>query len=322
MQQTQSKPTALSSSISRLGLELIAVSEAAAIASADWIGSGRKLEADGAATTAMRDRLNRIAMDGTVVIGEGELDEAPMLYIGERLGYGEGPQVDIAVDPLEGTSLVADGLDNSLSVIAMAPRGCLLHAPDTYMEKLAVGPEAAGQIDITAPISYNLKQVARALGKDIREITVMIQNRPRHHAAIAEVRQAGAKVALFQEGDVSCSIATALPDAAVDMLYGIGGAPEGVVSAVALHCLEGEIQGRLLPENQEQADRCLLMGAQPGRVLYMPDFVRSGDCLFAATGITDSPLLAGVRRIGAAHTVHSLLCTGLDKQIYFLKHSL
>jgi fructose-1,6-bisphosphatase II len=217
---------------------------------------------------------------------------------------------------------VADGLDNSLSVIAMAPRGCLLHAPDTYMEKLAVGPEAAGQIDITAPISYNLKQVARALGKDIREITVMIQNRPRHHAAIAEVRQAGAKVALFQEGDVSCSIATALPDAAVDMLYGIGGAPEGVVSAVALHCLEGEIQGRLLPENQEQADRCLLMGAQPGRVLYMPDFVRSGDCLFAATGITDSPLLAGVRRIGAAHTVHSLLCTGLDKQIYFLKHSL
>ncbi|MBC8079704.1 MAG: class II fructose-bisphosphatase [Gorillibacterium sp.] len=304
----------------RLGLELAAVSEAAAIASADWIGSGRKMEADGAATTAMRERLNLIPMEGIVVIGEGELDEAPMLYIGEKLGAGNGPQVDIAVDPLEGTSLVADGLDNSLSVIALAPRGCLLHAPDTYMEKLAVGPESAGKIDITAPISYNLKQVAKAIGKDIRELTVMIQNRPRHRTAIEEVRASGAKVALFQEGDVSCSIATAMGASSIDMFYGIGGAPEGVVSAVALHCLGGELQGRLLPENQEQTDRCLLMGVKPGLSLYMHDFIRSDDCLFAATGITSSMLLDGIRRSGNGFLVHTMLCTGLDKQVYFLRN--
>ncbi|MCL6458517.1 MAG: class II fructose-bisphosphatase [Gorillibacterium sp.] len=319
-QQTITKEPLLSSPIKRLGLELAAVSEAAAIASAEWIGAGKKIEADAAATNAMRERLNHMPMEGIVVIGEGELDEAPMLYIGERLGAGDGPQVDIAVDPLEGTSLVADGLDNSLSVIALAPRGCLLHAPDTYMEKLAVGPEAAGKIDITAPISYNLKQVAKALGKDVRELTVMIQNRPRHSMAIEEIRAAGAKVALFQEGDVSCSIATAMRASSVDMFYGIGGAPEGVVSAVALHCLGGELQGRLLPENKEQADRCLLMGVKPGISLYMNDFIRSDDCLFAATGITDSMLLSGVRRTNTGFSVHTMLCTGLDKQVYFLRN--
>ncbi|WP_058303303.1 class II fructose-bisphosphatase [Gorillibacterium timonense] len=306
--------------VHHLGLSLAAVCEQAAIASAEWIGCGNKNEADGAATEAMRSLLNRMPMQGTVVIGEGELDEAPMLYIGEKLGTGQGPRVDIAVDPLEGTALVADGLDNSLSVIAIAPEGCLLHAPDTYMEKLAVGPAAAGQIDITAPLLYNLQQTAKALGKDMREMTVSIQNRPRHREAIETVRRAGAKVALFQEGDVSCSIATALSDTAADLFYSIGGAPEGVVSAVALHCLGGELQGRLKPENEEQALRCRLMGVLPDTPLFMQDFLRSDDCLFAATGITDSMLLSGVRRnSGGNWAVHTMLGIGQGRQVYFMK---
>ncbi|MEO3943916.1 class II fructose-bisphosphatase [Gorillibacterium sp. CAU 1737] len=306
--------------IQHLGLSLAAVCEQAAIASADWIGHGRKNEADGAATEAMRTWLNRMPMRGTVVIGEGELDEAPMLYIGETLGTGFGPRVDIAVDPLEGTALVADGLDNSLSVIALAPEGCLLHAPDTYMEKLAVGPAAVGQIDITAPLLTNLERTAKALGKDMREMTVSIQNRPRHREAIETVRRAGAKVALFQEGDVSCLIATAVPGAVPDLFYSIGGAPEGVVSAAAIRCLGGDMQGRLKPENAEQERRCLLMGVRPDQPLGLSDFVRSNDCLFAATGITDSLLLSGVRRTAAGQwAVHTMLGIGQGQQVYFLK---
>jgi fructose-1,6-bisphosphatase II len=306
--------------VHHLGLSLAAVCEEAAIASAEWIGCGNKNEADGAATAAMRELLNRMPMQGTVVIGEGELDEAPMLYIGEKLGTGQGPRVDIAVDPLEGTALVADGLDNSLSVIAIAPEGCLLHAPDTYMEKLAVGPAAVGKIDITAPLLYNLESAAKALGKDIREMTVSIQNRPRHREAIETVRRAGAKVALFQEGDVSCSIATALPHTVADLFYSIGGAPEGVVSAVALHCLGGELQGRLKPENEEQDRRCRLMGVLPNAPLGMRDFLRSDDCVFAATGITESMLLSGVRRSAAGlYAVHTMLGLGLGRQVYFMK---
>lgn len=304
-----------------LGLELVEVCEAAAVASCRWIGRGKKIEADEAATSAMRRLLNRLPMSGTVVIGEGELDEAPMLYIGEQLGTGSGPAVDIAVDPLEGTSLVADGRENAISVIAMAPRGGLLHAPDMYMEKIAVGPEAKGSIDLNLPVLENARRVAATLGKPAEETTVAIQKRERHNAAIEALREAGFKVMTFQEGDVSAAVATAVPGAAVDMFYGIGGAPEGVVSAVALRCLGGDMQGRLLPRDRVEADRCKRMGVKDCRVvLRLEDLVRSDDCLFAATGITESPMLQGARKQGSNWLTHSMLALGRKQQMYFLKN--
>ncbi|MDF2921923.1 MAG: glpX [Paenibacillaceae bacterium] len=306
-----------------LGLELVEVCEAAAVASARWIGRGKKNEADDAATSAMRQLLNRLPMKGTVVIGEGELDEAPMLYIGEALGTGNGPAVDIAVDPLEGTSLVADGRENAISVIAMAPRGCLLHAPDMYMEKLAVGPDARGCIDLNRSIVDNARAVAAALCKPIEEVTVAIQKRERHDAAVEALREAGVKVMTFQEGDVSAAVATAVPGSDVDMFYGIGGAPEGVVSAVALRCLGGDMQARLMPQDRVEADRCRRMGIEDHRViLALEDLVRSDDCLFAATGITESPMLQGTRRQGDKWLTHSMLALGRKKQMYFLKNLL
>lgn len=304
-----------------LGLELVSVCEAAAAASARWIGRGDKHEADGAATEAMRSLLNALPINGTVVIGEGELDEAPMLYIGERLGSGEGPAVDIAVDPLEGTGPVSDGQGNALSVIAAAPGGTLLHAPDMYMEKLAVGPGAAGCIDISLPIAVNAARVAEALNKPLQELTVMIQNRPRHRQAIDDLRAAGAKVMTFQEGDVSCAVAVGLSGKDVDMFYGIGGAPEGVLAAVALKCLGGDMQARLLPESAEQLERCRRMGiADIGRALTIGDMVRSDECVFVATGITDSLLLDGARRKNGKWLTHTMLAFGRKRQAYFLKN--
>lgn len=304
-----------------LGLELVSVCEAAAAASACWIGRGDKHEADAAATEAMRTLLNGLPMTGTVVIGEGELDEAPMLYIGERLGNGMGPAVDIAVDPLEGTGPVSDGQGNALSVIAAAPRGTLLHAPDIYMEKLAVGPEAAGCIDITQPIAVNAARVAAALHKPMDELTVMIQSRPRHRQAIDSLRTAGAKVLTFQEGDVSCAVAVALSGKEVDLFYGIGGAPEGVLAAVALKCLGGEMQARLLPESDDQLERCRRMGiADVSRPLATDDMVRSDECVFVATGVTDSFILDGVRRKNGRWLTHTLLAFGRKRQVYFLKN--
>lgn len=304
-----------------LGLELVEVCEAAAVASARWIGRGKKNEADEAATTAMRTLLNQLPMKGTVVIGEGELDEAPMLYIGEELGNGCGPAVDIAVDPLEGTSLVADGRDNAISVIAMAPKGALLHAPDMYMEKLAVGPEAKGCIDLNRSVLENAVAVAQALYKPLEELTVAIQKRERHDAVVEVLREAGIKVMTFQEGDVSAAVATSIPGSDVDMFYGIGGAPEGVVSAVAIRCLGGDIQAKLMPRDRVEADRCRRMGVEDYRkILQLNDLVSSDDCVFAATGITESPMLQGARKTGDKWLTHSLLALGRKKQMYVLKN--
>lgn len=303
-----------------LTMELVRVTEAAAVSSARWMGFGKKDEADQAATTAMRKVFDTIPMRGTVVIGEGEMDEAPMLYIGEQLGSGSPPEVDVAVDPLEGTNIVAKGLWNALSVVAVADRGNLLHAPDMYMEKLAVGPGAAGQVDLNAPVEENLRSVARALGKDMDDLVVVILDRPRHHKLIEDVRRCGARIKLIPDGDVAAAVNTGFPDTGVDILYGIGGAPEGVLAAVALKCLGGEIQGRLVPENGEQWSRCRKMGIDdPQRVLFMDDLVKGDDAIFAATGVTDGELLRGVRYRGDLATTHSLVMRAKTGTVRFIE---
>jgi fructose-1,6-bisphosphatase II len=301
-------------------MEFVKVTEAAALASSPWIGRGVKNEADEAATTAMRILLNQIEMDAEIVIGEGELDEAPMLYIGEKVGTGWGPKVDIAVDPLEGTNLVAKGQGDSIAVIAAAPKGCLLHAPDIYMEKMAVGPKAAGKIDIEAPLYDNIKMVADVLGKGISDLTVAIQDRERHSKLAQDIHGIGCKVRLFGDGDVAYSIATALEETGIDMLIGVGGAPEGVVSAVALRCLGGEMQGRLLLGNDEEYRRCLEMGlSQPTQPLRMDQLVSSDECIFVATGITDGIFLKGVREGFGKKITHSLLAYGNAGCVHFIE---
>ena len=236
-----------------LSMELVRVTEAAALASARWMGRGKKDEADDAATTAMRDVFDTIPMKGTVVIGEGEMDEAPMLYIGEKLGTGYGPQVDVAVDPLEGTNIVASGGWNALQYLRLPIMEILLHAPDMYMDKIAVGPEAVGQIDINASVLDNLKAVAKAKNKDIQDVVATVLNRDRHEKIIHEIREAGARIKLINDGDVAGAINTAFDHTGVDILFGSGGAPEGVIAAVALKCLGGEIQGKLVPQNEAEA---------------------------------------------------------------------
>lgn len=278
-----------------LSMELVRVTEAAALASARWMGRGKKDEADDAATTAMRDVFNSIPMQGTVVIGEGEMDEAPMLYIGETLGTGFGPLVDVAVDPLEGTNIVASGGWNALAVLAVADQGNLLHAPDMYMEKIAVGPEAVGLVDINASVLDNLKAVAKAKNKDIQDVVATVLNRERHSRIVQELRDAGARIKLINDGDVAGAINTAFDHTGVDILFGSGGAPEGVISAVALKCLGGEIQGKLLPQSEEEVSRCGKMGLELGKILRMEDLVRGDDAIFAATGVTDGELLRGVQ---------------------------
>lgn len=278
-----------------LALEFARVTEAAAIASARWMGKGDKIAADDAAVSAMRRVFDTVHIDGIVVIGEGEMDEAPMLYIGEKVGSGEEPQVDIAVDPLEGTNPCAKGLPNSIAVVAVAERNGLLHAPDMYMDKIAVGPRAAGKININAPIKENLKAVADALEKEVCDLTVVILDRPRHQEMIDQIREAGARIKLISDGDVAPAVATAIEDTGVDMLVGIGGAPEGVLAAAALKCLGGEMQARLWPENDAERKRAEEMGVSCDQVLMMSDLVKSDDVIFAATGITDGDLLKGVR---------------------------
>lgn len=308
-----------------LSMELVRVTEAAALASARWMGRGRKDEADDAATTAMRDVFDTVPMDGRVVIGEGERDEAPMLYIGEKLGTGEGPGVDVAVDPLEGTNIVANGTWNALSVIAIADRGNLLHAPDMYMEKIAVGPEAVGAIDIDAPVADNLQAVAKAKQKRVEDIVAIVLDRPRHETIIRDIREAGARIKLIQDGDVAAAIHTSFADTGVDMLIGTGGAPEGVISAVALKCLGGEIQGKLVPRNDEERARCRNMGiADVTDVLRMDDLVKGDDAIFAATGVTDGELLQGVRFSGVSGTTQSVVLRAKSGTIRFIngKHSL
>jgi fructose-1,6-bisphosphatase II len=306
-------------------MELVRVTEAAALAAARWMGRGKKEEADHAATQSMRDVFDTIPMKGTVVIGEGEMDEAPMLYIGEKLGNGYGPRVDVAVDPLEGTNIVAAGTWNALAVLAVADVGNLLHAPDMYMEKIAVGPKAVGKIDIEAPVIENLKAVAQAKNKEVEDLVVAILNRERHKKMISEIRESGARIKLLEDGDVAAAINTAFEDTGIDIMLGSGGAPEGVLAAVALKCLGGELQGKLLPQNEEELTRCKQMGIEDiNRVLTMNDLVKGEDAIFAATGVTDGELLKGVQYKGNTGTTHSLVMRAKSGTVRFIegKHSL
>ncbi|MBX5436131.1 MAG: class II fructose-bisphosphatase [Alicyclobacillaceae bacterium] len=304
-----------------LALEIVRVTEMAALACARWMGRGRKYEADEAATTAMRRMFDTVQMDGTVVIGEGEMDEAPMLYIGERLGTGVPPAVDVAVDPLEGTNILAKGLWNAMSVVAVAPRGTLLHAPDMYMEKIAVGPRAKGKVQLDAPVADNLRAVAEATGKDVQDVVAVILDRPRHARLIEEVRRAGARIKLISDGDVAAALNTAFSDTGVDILLGSGGAPEGVLAAAALMCLGGDMQARLLPENEEQRQRCYAMGIRDvNQVLTLQDLIRGDDVIFAATGVTDGELLKGVRFTGQSRaTTHSLVMRAKTGTVRFVE---
>jgi|CZCB01.1.fsa_nt_gi fructose-1,6-bisphosphatase II len=303
-----------------LTLEFARVTEAAAIASARWWGRGDKNAADDAATEAMRAMFDTVNIDGTVVIGEGEMDEAPMLYIGEKVGRGHNVQVDVAVDPLEGTNLVAKGLMGAIAVLAVAPKGCLLHAPDMYMEKIAAGPAAVGKISLDASVTENVRAVARSLHKDIADVTVVVLDRERHRHIIEELRRIGARIKLISDGDVSPAVATSIPGSGVDMVIGIGGAPEGVLAAAALRCTGGEFQGRLWPENAKDIERCKKLGVtDPRKILTLNDLVRGEDVIFAATGVTDGDFLKGVRYYGNYATTHTVVMRGVSGTIRFLE---
>jgi len=305
-----------------LPLNLARVTEAAALASAKFLGRGDKNAADQAAVDAMRRMFDTVNIDGVVVIGEGEMDEAPMLYIGEQIGIAgsNSLKVDIAVDPLDGTNSVAKGLPNAISVVAIAPRGCLLHAPDTYMNKLAVGPKAKGVVDINKPVEENIYNVAKALGKDVSEVTVTIIDRPRHEELIARVRKAGARIKLFSDGDVLAAINTCFDYTGVDILMGIGGAPEGVIAAAAIKCLGGEFQGVLHPVTDEQTRRCLEMGADLSKVYTVDDLVKGDEVVFAATGVSHGELLQGVKFLEKdLATTHTLVLRAETGTIRFIE---
>jgi fructose-1,6-bisphosphatase II / sedoheptulose-1,7-bisphosphatase len=280
-----------------LTLELVRVTERAAVAAARWRGRGDEMAADQAAVDAMRRELNRLPIDGTVVIGEGERDEAPMLYIGEKVGRGSGPRVDIALDPLEGTTICAKNQPNSLAVIAIAEGGSLLYAPDVYMQKIAIGPGyARGTVDLDASVMENIQALAAAKGVPINEITACILDRPRHAKLIEDVRATGAALRLIGDGDVAGVIHTTNPDeTGIDIYLGIGGAPEGVLAAAALRCIGGQMQGRLVTQSDAQRERAARMGVKDFDKKFTHDEMAKGDVLFAATGVTDGNLLSGVR---------------------------
>lgn len=290
-------------------LEAVRVTEAAALASSHWTGRGKEKDADQAAVNAMREALNGLAIEGTVVIGEGERDKAPMLYIGEKVGTGEGPRIDIALDPLEGTTLCATCGPNSLAVIAMAEHGGFLHAPDVYMDKIAVGgglPD--GVIDLDATVAVNLKNLAKAKSKDVSDLTVVILKRDRHEQKIAHLREAGCRVQLIPDGDVAGVIATATATTGIDMYLGIGGAPEGVLAAAALRCIGGQMQSRLLFDGEdEQKERARRMGITDLNRKYTMMDMAGGDVMFAATGVTDGSMLKGVKRWPGGASTHSIV---------------
>ncbi|RNC28900.1 MAG: Fructose-1,6-bisphosphatase class 2 [Candidatus Dichloromethanomonas elyunquensis] len=303
-----------------LAMEFARVTEAAALASARWVGMGKKDAADDAAVEAMRSLFDTVHMDGTVVIGEGEMDEAPMLYIGEKLGTGEKPEVDVAVDPLEGTNLVAKGMPGAIAVLAVTKRYCLLHAPDMYMDKIAVGPQAAGRIDLDAPVADNLRSVAEALNKEVQDLTVVIMDRPRHYGLIRQVRECGARIRLITDGDVAPAVACGIEGSGIDMMIGIGGAPEGVLAAAALRCMGGEMQARLWPENDNDIERAGKLGiVNINKLLTLNDLVGTDDIFFAATGITEGPLLRGVIFSGDGATTHSLVMRGKTGTVRFIE---
>jgi len=290
-----------------LALELVRVTEAAALAASRWIGRGDKDAADGAAVEAMRKAFDSVAISGTVVIGEGEMDEAPMLYIGEKLGLG-GPAMDIAVDPVEGTSIAAKGAPNALAVVALAEHGNFLHAPDIYMDKIAVGPGLPENVvSLAAPVAENLKNLARAKQKDISDLMVCILERERHEKIIAQCREAGARITLIGEGDVAGIFATTQEETGIDIYIGSGGAPEGVLAAAALRCTGGQMQGRLLFEDDSQLARAKTMGISDPTRIYTLTEMAAGDVMFAATGITTGQMLRGVQRFANSAITHSLV---------------
>ncbi len=291
-----------------LAMELVRVTEAAAMAAARWMGRGDKEGADGAAVDAMRAVLDSVQMDGIVVIGEGEKDEAPMLFNGESVGDGRPPLCDVAVDPIDGTTLTALGRGNAIAVLAVAERGTMFNpGPCVYMEKIAVGPDARGAIDINATVTDNLKAVAEAKGERVRDITAVILDRDRHSEIIAEVRDAGARIRLIPDGDVAGAISTAWEDSGADVLIGIGGTPEGVITAAALKAMGGEMQGRLWPRNEAERSESIALGYDLEQVLTTDDLVKGDNCFFAATGITDGDLLKGVHYTPNHCTTQSLV---------------
>ena len=302
-----------------LALDLVRVTEAAALAASRWMGRGKKNEADGAAVEAMRRAFDSVAIEGTVVIGEGEMDEAPMLYIGERVGAG-GPPMDIAVDPLEGTSITAKGGPNALAVVALAERGNFLHAPDIYMDKIAVGPGLPeGIVDLDASVGENLRALARAKGRSVNDIVVCMLERDRHAHLMEGCRSAGARIMLLGDGDVAGVIAAAMPEGGVDIYMGSGGAPEGVLAAAALRCIGGQMQGRLLYEDEAQRQRARDMGVNDPDHKYGVSEMAKGDVMFAATGVTSGALLKGVRRFGTGAYTHSMVMRSKSGTVRYIE---
>ena len=305
-----------------LVVNLARVTEAAALASAKLLGRGDKNAADQLAVDAMRRMFDTIDIDGVVVIGEGEMDEAPMLYIGEHIGQSKSDdlKVDIAVDQLDGTLAVANGRSNAIAVVAVAPRGKLLHAPDMYMQKLACGPKAKGKVDIRASVKENIENVAKALNKDVSDITVEILERERHEKLVQEIRDAGARIKFISDGDVLSAISTCFEDTGVDLLLGSGGAPEGVLAAAAMKCLGGEFQGILLPEDEEQLKRCKSMNVDVDKIYFLEDLVKGNEVAFAATGVSYGELLEGVRYLDNNRaTTETLILRAETGTVRFMK---
>jgi fructose-1,6-bisphosphatase II len=287
-----------------LALELVRVTEAAAMAAGRWVGRGDKNGGDGAAVDAMRKLIGTVSMRGVVVIGEGEKDQAPMLYNGEQVGNGDGPDCDVAVDPVDGTTLMAKGMPNAVAVLAVTERGAMFDPSAVfYMDKLAVGPEAADVVDLTAPIAENIRRVAKAKSSDVSDVTVCVLDRPRHEQLITDIREAGARIRFISDGDVAGAISAARPDTGVDLLVGIGGTPEGIIAACAMKCMGGSIQARLWPKDEAERRKALDAGHDLDRVLFTDDLVKGDNAFFCATGVTDGDLLRGVRyRSGGCQT--------------------
>ncbi len=303
-----------------LGMELARVTEAAAMNAARWMGRRQKESGDQAAVDAMRLMLKTVAMDGIIVIGEGEKDEAPMLYNGEKVGNGNGPEVDVAVDPVEGTTLLAKGQPNAIAVIGVAPRGSMWNpGPGFYMEKIAVGAEAAGVIDLDAPVAVNLQNIAKAKGKNIDDLTVFVLERPRHDKLIAEIAASGARVALYDDGDVAGGLMAAMPDISIDVMMNIGGTPEGVITACAIKAVGGQLLGRLLPQSQAEKEAVEAAGLDINRILTVDDLVGSNDVYFAATGITTGRLLRGVRYQSGGARTYSMVIRGKSGTVRYIE---
>lgn len=303
-----------------LALELVRVTETAAIAAAPWVGRGEKNLADKAAVEAMRKMINTVDMSGVVVIGEGEKDDAPMLHNGEEVGNGLGPACDVAVDPIDGTSLTANGMNGAISVIALAPRESMYDPSAVfYMNKIVTGPEAAGVIDINVSTKVNIQAVAKAKRMSVSDITVVVLNRPRHDVLLKEIRDAGARIRLIQDGDVAAAIETARPETGIDLLMGIGGTPEGVITAAAMICLGGSIQGKLHPKDAEEKERALAAGHDLNKVLTTRDLINSDDVFLSATGITDGDLLRGIRYTSYGSISQSLVMRGKSQTVRLIQ---